>query len=135
MNIIHDEIKISTDKNTELINITPKINEIIRTNKVREGLINISTQHTTAAIIINEDETGLKQDILNLYEQIIPYGKYLHDKIDNNARSHLKAVLSSSNQTLAIIDGRLKLGTWQSIFFLEFDGPRKSRKISLTLMY
>lgn len=135
MNFIHDEIIIKSTKNTELINITSQINEIIETNKVHEGLINIATQHTTSAIIINEDEEGLKQDIINLYEEIVSYNNYFHDKIDNNARSHLKSLLSNPNQTLPIVDGKLKLGIWQSVFFMELDGPRKSRKISITLIY
>lgn len=133
MNFIYNEIIINTNKKVELINITSKINEIIKTNGVKEGLINISTKHTTTAILINEDEKGLKQDIINLYEYLIPFKDYFHDKIDNNARSHLKSVMSTPNQTLPIINGEICLGTWQSIFFMEFDGPRKSRKITITI--
>lgn len=134
MNIIKEEIIINTHKEVELINITSKINEIISEKEVQDGLVNISTKHTTSAIIINEDESGLKKDIIKLYEQIIPFDDYFHDKIDNNARSHLKASLSTSNQTLPIINGKMSLGVWQSIFFVEFDGPRKRRKILITLI-
>ena len=134
MNIIKEEIIINTHKEVELINITSKINEIISEKEVQDGLVNISTKHTTSAIIINEDESGLKKDIIKLYEQIIPFDDYFHDKIYNNARSHLKASLSTSNQTLPIINGKMSLGVWQSIFFVEFDGPRKRRKILITLI-
>ncbi|MBR0471394.1 MAG: YjbQ family protein [Methanosphaera sp.] len=134
MNIIKEEIIINTHKEVELINITSKINEIISEKEVQDGLVNISIKHTTSAIIINEDESGLKKDIIKLYEQIIPFDDYFHDKIDNNARSHLKASLSTSNQTLPIINGKMSLGVWQSIFFVEFDGPRKRRKILITLI-
>ena len=134
MNIIKEEIIINTHKEVELINITSKINEIISEKEVQDGLVNISIKHTTSAIIINEDESGLKKDIIKLYEQIIPFDDYFHDKIDNNARSHLKASLSTSNQTLPIINGKMSLGVWHSIFFVEFDGPRKRRKILITLI-
>ncbi|WP_323735653.1 secondary thiamine-phosphate synthase enzyme YjbQ [Methanosphaera sp. ISO3-F5] len=134
MNIIKEEIVINTKKEVELINITSKINEIISEKDIQDGLVNISTKHTTSAIIINEDESGLKKDIINLYEQIIPFDDYFHDKIDNNAKSHLKASLSTPNQTLPIINGKISLGVWQSIFFVEFDGPRKRRKILITII-
>lgn len=132
--IITDEIIINTNNKVELVNITGKINQIIKEQDINEALVNISTKHTTSAIIINEDEEGLKKDIINFFEKIVPYDNYFHDKIDNNARSHLKSLLSSPNQTLPIIDGRLSLGIWQSIFFIELDGPRRNRKISITIL-
>lgn len=134
MKFIHEEITIDTSENVELINITHIVNEIVQKNNMVEGLVNISTKHTTTSIIINEDEEGLKNDIINLYGDIINLKHYFHDKIDNNARSHLKSILSSSNQTLPVICGELSLGIWQNIFFAEFDGPRKSRKIIITLI-
>ncbi|RAP53508.1 MAG: hypothetical protein BZ138_00670 [Methanosphaera sp. rholeuAM270] len=134
MNFIYEEITINTNNKVELINITSRIVEIINSNNVSSGLVNVSTKHTTSSIIINEDEEGLKKDIINLYDEIIPFSNYCHDRIDNNARSHLKSLISISNQTLPIINGKLGLGTWQDIFFVEFDGPRKMRKINVTIM-
>lgn len=135
MNFINEEIILNTDKKVELINITSRINEIIIKNNIHEGLVNISTTHTTSAIIINEDEPGLKKDIINFFDNIVPEDDYFHDKIDNNARSHLKSILSTQNQTLPIKNTKLNLGTWQSIFFMEFDGPRKSRIIEISLLF
>ncbi|MBR3214184.1 MAG: secondary thiamine-phosphate synthase enzyme YjbQ [Methanosphaera sp.] len=132
--MIIESINIDTTNKCELINITSHINDIIRENNVESGLVNISTRHTTSGIIINEDESGLKEDIVNVLEEIIPYKNYLHDRIDNNARSHLMATITTPTQTLPIVNGRLSLGTWQSIFFLELDGPRLNRKVTISIL-
>lgn len=134
MNFIHETITVDTADSVELINITSQVQKIIQSNNIENALINISTKHTTTGIIINEDETGLKKDIINLYERLIPFDNYFHDRIDNNARSHLKSLLSNPNQTLPVIDGKMSLGTWQSIFFVELDGPRKRRHIDITII-
>lgn len=132
--MIIESITIDSAEKCELINITSHINDIIRENNVESGLVNISTRHTTSGIIINEDESGLKGDIVNVLEEIIPYKNYLHDRIDNNARSHLMATITTPTQTLPIVNGRLSLGTWQSIFFLELDGPRLNRKVTISIL-
>ena len=132
--MIIESINIDTTNKCELINITSHINDIIRENNVESGLVNISTRHTTSGIIINEDESGLKEDIVNVFEDIIPYKNYLHDRIDNNARSHLMATITTPTPTLPIVNGRLSLGTWQSIFFLELDGPRLNRKVTISIL-
>ena len=132
--IVSEEIIINTNNKVELVNITSIINQIIKKYCITEALINISTKHTTSSIIINEDEKGLKKDILNFFEKLVPYDNYYHDIIDYNARSHLKSLISSPNQTLPILDGKLSLGVWQSIFFLELDGPRTNRKIIITIV-
>ena len=121
------KIEIKTKGSTELIDITSKVNEIVRSNSSAEsGICMIFTRHTTTGIIINENESGLKSDILRLLDELIPRGKgYLHDRIDRNAHSHLRAVVLGSSVTVPIERGDLALGTWQSIFFVECDGPRR----------
>lgn len=131
--MITESIYLNTTKKYELINITPQIRDIIDKNNIECGLVNVSTKHTTSGIVINEDESGLKEDIVNTLQEIIPYKNYLHDRIDNNARSHLMATITTPTQTLPIIDGRLSLGTWQSIFFLELDGPRLNREVIISI--
>ena len=127
-------ININTTKKYELINITNQITEIVKKHGIKEGLVNISTKHTTSSILINEDEDGLKNDLVSIIEEIIPDKMYNHDRIDNNARSHLMAMLTTPTQTLPVIDGRLSLGTWQSIFFLEIDGPRLNREVIISIL-
>ncbi|OED30168.1 secondary thiamine-phosphate synthase enzyme YjbQ [Methanosphaera sp. WGK6] len=134
MLIKHDEIHINSHENIEIINITNKILKIIQKQGLEEGLINISTKHTTSSIMINEDEDGLKKDYINFLEKIVPNDNYYHDKIDDNAKSHLKSMLTTPTQTLPVINRKISLGTWQSIFFVEFDGPRRNRTIHITLI-
>lgn len=135
MTFISQKIVLNTSKAIEIINITNRIQEIIEKSGVDDALVNISTRHTTSAILINEDEKGLKKDFVSLLEKIIPNDSYEHDLIDNNARSHLMSLLLSSNQTLPVVGGRINLGTWQSIFFLELDGPRGNRIVNVSILY
>ncbi len=127
-------IKIDTSRRIELIDITSEVREEVMKRELSEGICIISTMHTTTGIIINENENGLKEDILNLLQKLVPTGAaYRHDRIDNNADAHLRAVLLGSSEALPIIKGKLELGTWQSIFFAEMDGPR-SREINITIL-
>ncbi|BBL63323.1 secondary thiamine-phosphate synthase enzyme YjbQ [Methanosarcina mazei] len=127
-------LNIETSRRIELIDITSEVKEEVRISGVREGVCIISTRHTTAGIIVNENENGLREDILNMLERLVPQGAgYRHDRIDNNADSHLKAILLGSSEALPIIKGELELGTWQSIFFAEMDGPR-NRAVNLTIL-
>lgn len=135
LTFISDKIVLNTSKSIELINITDKVQEIVEKSGVDDALVNISTKHTTSAVVINEDEKGLKNDVVSLLEKIIPNDSYEHDLIDNNARSHLMSLLLSSNQTLPVVGGRINLGTWQSIFFLELDGPRSNRIVNVSILH
>ena len=87
----------------------------------------VYSPHTTTAIIVNENEHGLVGDILRLIDAIVPQDGYAHDRIDNNARSHLQAVILGNSACMPVADGGLALGTWQSVFFVELDGPRRRR--------
>jgi secondary thiamine-phosphate synthase enzyme len=128
------QLKIKTSKRIELIDITSEVREDVRKNEIHEGICLISTRHTTAGIIINENESGLKEDILDLLSKLVPTGAgYRHDRIDNNADSHLRAVLLGASEALPVSEGKLELGTWQRIFFAEMDGPR-NRTVNITLL-
>ena len=128
------KLKIETSKRIELIDITSEIQEEIMKSEVSEGICIISTGHTTAGIVINENESGLKEDILALLKKLVPTDAgYMHDRIDNNADSHLRAMLLGASETLPVSEGKLELGTWQRIFFAEMDGPR-SRTVNITLL-
>jgi secondary thiamine-phosphate synthase enzyme len=128
------KLKIETSKRIELIDITSEVQEEVKKSEVSEGICIISTRHTTAGIIINENERGLKEDILDLLERLVPTGAgYMHDRIDNNADSHLRAVLLGASESLPVSEGKLELGTWQRVFFAEMDGPR-SRTVNITLL-
>ena len=117
-------IPIETIKKLEFVDITQDINEFIRDSDTEDGAIMIFTRHTTSGLTINENEAGLVSDMETVFE-IIPDKSYLHDRIDNNARSHLQSMLLEHSIVLPISNFRLDLGTWQSVFFVELDGPRK----------
>jgi len=116
---------IQTKNRTELIDITERVRAVVKDRCIKDGICVITTPHTTCGIIVNENERGLRTDILGLLESLVPENKkYAHNSIDNNADAHLRAVLFGISETIPIEDGHLVLGTWQSIFFVELDGPR-----------
>ena len=125
------DMQIRTGKRIELIDITGRVKEQLAESGIENGICVISTKHTTTSVIVNENESGLVSDILKLLEKLVPaHAGYAHDRIDNNADAHLKAVLLGSSEALPVVDGKLLLGTWQSIFLAELDGPR-SREVNV----
>lgn len=130
--IIQKTLKINTHKNFEIIDITSQINDLI---DIENGIVSVFSKHSTSAVVVNENEEGLLNDLEFILNSLIPEKfSYEHDRIDNNARSHLKSFLLSSSESLPIKDSKLDLGTWQSVFFIELDGPRSARTITLTIM-
>ena len=123
---------LNSNRNFEIIDITSRINEVI---DIDEGIVNIFSRHSTSAIVVNENESGLLADLeLMLNDLVLDKYSWQHDRIDNNAKSHLKSFLLSSSETIPISDGKLDLGTWQSVFFIELDGPRKNRTVNITFI-
>ncbi len=125
---------IQTKTRTELIDITDRVRAEVTESGIKDGICVISTRHTTGSIVINENERGLGSDILEMLETLVPENKsYAHNRIDNNADAHLRATLLGNSATLPIEGGHLVLGTWQSIFFIELDGPR-NRSVNVTII-
>lgn len=119
-------IEVQTSQETELVDITERVKEIVRGAGARDGFCVIHALHTTTGIIVNENEARLREDILSALDKAVPKGAgYQHDQIDHNAHSHLRAILLGPSATIPIENGSLALGTWQSIFLVELDGPRK----------
>ncbi len=129
------EIILTTKEHNELIDITKEVEKVVSESKVKQGLCNLFTMHATAAILINENyDPNLRDDIINALNKIIPeHNNYKHDQIDNNAASHIKAAIIGPSETIPIKGSKLLLGTWQSIAFCEFDGPRSNRKVIITI--
>lgn len=115
---------VKSSKQTELIDITYPVQEAVQKAGVKEGLCVIFTPHTTAAVTINENaDPSVPRDILMELNKIVPFeDRYQHT--EGNSSAHIKSSLVGCSQTLFIESGRLLLGTWQGIFFCEFDGPR-----------
>ena len=118
-----DRIAISTRARTELFDITRKIEELIKKSKVRSGVCHIFVPHTTAGLTINENaDPNVKDDILNGLERAVPFDSY-YAHSEGNAAAHIKSTLAGTDKVVLIENGAMKLGTWQGIFFCEFDGP------------
>ena len=126
-------LSVKTRKKTELIDITSDINKHIQKSGIDQGLCMLYVPHTTAAVTINESaDPSVKSDILMILNQIIPWeANYRH--LEGNSPAHIKSTLVGSSELIAIENRRLRLGTWQGIFFCEFDGPR-TRKVDVRIM-
>lgn len=132
-------VEINTKKETELINITDHVEAVVRESGVKEGMACVYTQHTTSAILVNELEEGLQEDMIQFLNTIAPpRKKYLHDRAPADGRlnthGHLQALLLPASQTIPVNKGELALGNWQKIFFAELDGPRHSRHFLVQIL-
>ncbi len=123
------EFNVSSKDRYQLIDITDKVEGIIRENKVKNGLILVFVPHSTAGIVLTENESGLKEDWMQVLKKIVSGSDFLHNRIDNNADSHILSGLLGQGKTLAIENSKLILGTWQQIFLVELDGPRSRRVV------
>ena len=127
-------IEIDTRERVEIIDITPSIEEFVRKSGIENGICLVYTLHTTTGLTVNEAERGLIKDMCRLMSSLIPEGAgYLHDKIDSNAHAHLQALLLGNSVTIPVDAGRIILGTWQRILFIELDGPRRRRLYCRTI--
>ncbi|MBU1077292.1 MAG: secondary thiamine-phosphate synthase enzyme YjbQ [Spirochaetes bacterium] len=126
-------LSVRTGRKNEIVGITSLVQNIVSKSKIKSGVCVIFNPHTTAAITINEDaDPSVKSDILNELERMVPEsGQYSHS--EGNSDAHIKASLMGSDRIVIINEGKLALGTWQGIFFCEFDGPR-SRKVYIKVI-
>lgn len=118
---------IKTNKQDEMINITDIFREDVRNSNVKDGIVIIFVPHTTAGITINENaDPDVVYDILSTLQKVFPKDRS-HRHMEGNSHAHIKASLMGSSCTIIIENGILKLGTWQGVYFCEFDGPRTRR--------
>jgi secondary thiamine-phosphate synthase enzyme len=113
----------------EVVRITDKVEQIIRESGVKEGLVLVNPMHITAAVVVNDNESGLHSDYLKVLERLVPYkADYRHnDSGEDNAAAHIWRQLMGHQVTMAITNGKLDLGPWEQIFYFEFDGQRTKR--------
>jgi secondary thiamine-phosphate synthase enzyme len=132
---VREIIQLVTNTRETLVDITPQVSKLVARSGCRDGLINVYAQGATAAIMIQENwDESVQTDVINLLRKMIPRGAWLHDAQDGNGDSHLKAGLVGPSESIPIIDGRLGLSRWQNIFFCEFDGPRRDRRVVCTVL-
>ena len=128
-----ESIQVKTTKQCELLDITSQVEFVVRKNEVKSGICYVFVPHTTAGVTINENaDPDVVKDILMEFDKIVPLeDNYLH--VEGNSAAHIKSSIVGCSQEVLIEGGSLQLGTWQSLFFCEFDGPR-SRKVWVKVM-
>jgi secondary thiamine-phosphate synthase enzyme len=133
MSVHHEKLSLSTDKRETTVDVTSRVRAAVTRSKVREGICVVNVSHTTAAVFVNENaDPDVQRDLLLQLAKVIPNdGDYRH--AEGNSAAHIKAVLVGNDVTLSVHEGELVLGTWQGVYFAEFDGPRE-RSATVTVI-
>lgn len=142
MPFVHQLIQVETEPGISIYNLTPQLREILEATAIKQGQVLVNSCHTTTALAINENEERLLADVrVHLKKLAPPDEKYLHNDLHlrdvppdepMNAHSHLMAMMLSSSEVIPVVDGKLILGTWQSVLLFELDGPR-TRTVSVQI--
>jgi secondary thiamine-phosphate synthase enzyme len=127
------QLNVRTSSRVELVDITSQVERVVSESKIKSGICMVYVPHTTAAVTINENaDPSVKSDIIKELNKIIPFDdNYSH--LEGNAAAHIKSSLVGASEAIIVEGGSLMLGTWQGIFFCEFDGPR-SRRVLVKLV-
>ena len=128
-------IAVTTRCREELVDITAAVEAVAKESGVADGMLFLYAQGATAAIMIQENwDDSVQRDVVSLLRKLIPRGVWEHDRQDGNGDAHLKAGLVGPSEAIPLIGGRLGLSQWQNVFFCEFDGPRRERRIVVTVL-
>ncbi len=124
------ELHFNLPSRRGLVNITRDVQQAVNESKIKEGLVLVNAMNITASVFINDDESGLHSDYEKWLEKLAPekpYSQYAHNGYEDNADAHLKRTIMGREVVCAITDGKLDFGTWEQIFYFEFDGKRNKR--------
>jgi secondary thiamine-phosphate synthase enzyme len=137
MGYIQKSFTFQTTEHNQIVDITDRVNRVIAEATVREGVCTVFTPHATAAITVNEnDDPNIGADFVHaLRKLVVEHAGWLHDRVDNNAAAHIKSAIVGPSESIPIAAGRLALGTWQNVFFCEFDGPRPLRTVTVAIVW
>ncbi len=135
MKVYFREITFSTDRRYQLVDITYEVEKAVAESGVRNGICLVFAPHATAAIVANEHEGGLMQDLLRKIQEEFPRdGGWLHNRIDDNAAAHLGSAFLGADRVFPVREGKLVRGTWQNVFLVEMDGPRYRRRVVIEVL-
>jgi len=135
MTVYKRTLTISSSSRQQLIDMTREVIRFVEDCDASDGILTVSVPHATAAVIVNENERGLLNDILTRIREVFPQSSnYAHNRIDDNADAHLAATFLGHSRTFPVEDHQLVRGTWQNIFVVELDGPRSRREVHLNLV-
>jgi secondary thiamine-phosphate synthase enzyme len=133
MNHVFETLTVKTHRRNEMVDITSQIEKAIRESGIDIGFVLVFCPHTTAGITINENaDPDVTHDILLTLDELLPQMRRGYRHAEGNSDAHVKSSLVGASETITFLNGRMKLGTWQGIYFCEFDGPR-SRKVHLQI--
>ncbi len=125
-----ETIRVRTTKHTSVVNITPQVRDIVSKSGVRDGLCIVYIPHTTACVFINEGaDPDVVKDIVYMVEKLVPWNDPNYDHGEGNSAAHIRSAIIGNSRVIPVVDGSLTLGTWESIFLAEFDGPRERKVI------
>ncbi|MFO8073755.1 MAG: secondary thiamine-phosphate synthase enzyme YjbQ [Polyangia bacterium] len=129
-----ETVTVSSSQRQELIDVTDQLREIARRHP-DAALMALYARGATSAVMIQENwDPNIRTDILRCLSDLVPSGKWLHDKVDGNADAHIKSGVVGPSETIPLEGGEMLLSTWQNVFFCDFDGPRQSRELTVTLL-
>lgn len=133
---MHEVFRVDTEKQKQCIDVTSEVAEMVKRSGVKSGLCHVMVLHATAALVVNENaDPNIGVDLITALDRMIPdHDGWLHDRVDDNAHAHIKSAILGPSETLAVRDGELVLGTWQALMLMEFDGPRRGRKVSVRIV-
>ena len=139
MKILRTRIEFETVEPIQILDMTGQVRDWLKTTGVREGLLMVTSPHTTARVNVNEREAQLQKDMVTYLKRLVPCdGDWLHNlaTVDgrDNAHSHILGLFMNSSESIPVAGGKMILGGWQSIFFVELDGPRERRALELQIM-
>jgi len=135
MKVVTKELRFSTRGEIDLVDITRDVERIVEESGIENGQVLVFVPGATGAIVTIEHESGLLEDFKRALKELIPNGNgYLHDRIDDNAHSHLRATLLGASECFPVVNGRLVRGTWQQIFFVELDVRPRHRRVVVQVM-
>src|SRR6202051_4459606 len=122
-----EALRVKTDRRTQLVDVTREVGKVVAASGVASGVCYVYVPHTTAAVTINEHaDPDVATDLEGVFDRLVPHkGPYRHS--EGNTDSHAKAVMVGASQIVFVEGGKLALGTWQGVFFCEFDGPRERK--------
>ncbi len=128
------EIKVSTSARSQFIDITEQVSRELSSSGIKEGVCMVYIPHTTAAVTINENaDPSVMEDVKNYLDKQVPWSDSAYGHAEGNSAAHIKSSMLGSAAEIIVSGGKLKLGTWQGIYFCEFDGPR-SRRVWIKLI-
>lgn len=136
MAVFRRRFELTTRAHNEVVDVTARVAAIVSESGISDGICTVFTSHATAAIAVNEnDDPNIGTDLLRaLGQMVVEHDEWLHDRIDDNAAAHIKSAIVGPSETIPVENGRLMLGTWQNVFFCEFDGPRSKRGIVVVVV-